>query len=204
MEGSGVSRRQFLIQTSLGVSSAWVTATWPAILAAHEHARQAAQAGTPPKFEFFTPEQATEIEAVAAQIIPTDDTPGAREARVVYFMDKALVTFDSDKQKLYAEGLGQLQAKLQELFTGVTRFSSASAEHQVAVLKAIEKSAFFRRVRAHTIMGFLADPKYGGNRDQAGWKLIGFDSSHVFQPPFGYYDRDYPGFEADKKKEGGA
>jgi gluconate 2-dehydrogenase gamma chain len=29
-------------------------------------------------------------------------------------------------------------------------------------------------VRAHTIMGFLADPKYGGNRDYAGWKIAGY------------------------------
>ena len=30
-----------------------------------------------------------------------------------------------------------------------------------------------------------------------GWKLIGFEDRHVFQPPFGYYDRDYPGFVID-------
>jgi hypothetical protein len=40
-------------------------------------------------------------------------------------------------------------------------------------------------------------PAYGGNRDAAGWKLIGFEDQHVFHPPFGYYDRDYPGFVAD-------
>jgi hypothetical protein len=37
-------------------------------------------------------------------------------------------------------------------------------------------------------------PTYGGNRDGVGWKLIGFEDRHTFQPPFGYYDRDYPGF----------
>ncbi len=26
----------------------------------------------------------------------------------------------------------------------------------------------------HTIIGFLADPKYGGNRDYVGWKLLGY------------------------------
>ncbi len=40
-------------------------------------------------------------------------------------------------------------------------------------------------------------PTYGGNRDGLGWKLIGFEAQHVFQPPFGYYDRDYPGFVVD-------
>jgi hypothetical protein len=38
-------------------------------------------------------------------------------------------------------------------------------------------------------------PKYGGNHDKAGWKLLGFEDRHVWQPPFGYYDKDYPGFE---------
>jgi hypothetical protein len=37
-------------------------------------------------------------------------------------------------------------------------------------------------------MGFLADPQYGGNRNQAGWKAIGFSAGHVYRPPFGAYD----------------
>jgi len=34
--------------------------------------------------------------------------------------------------------------------------------------------AFFDRVRTHTMEGMFSDPIYGGNRDKAGWKLIGF------------------------------
>ncbi len=34
----------------------------------------------------------------------------------------------------------------------------------------------------------FALPSYGGNRDKAGWHLIGFDDRHFWQPPFGYYD----------------
>jgi hypothetical protein len=44
----------------------------------------------------------------------------------------------------------------------------------------------------------FALPGYGGNRDAAGWKLIGFEDRHVFQPPFGHYDRDYPGFVIER------
>ena len=63
---------------------------------------------------------------------------------------------------------------------------------------------FFETLRQHTIMGFLIDPDYGGNRDGAGWKVIGREREHMFQPPFGYYDKDYPGWQpapaqADKK-----
>jgi gluconate 2-dehydrogenase gamma chain len=35
-------------------------------------------------------------------------------------------------------------------------------------------AVFFGTVRSHTIIGFLADPKYGGNRDYAGWKVAGY------------------------------
>jgi hypothetical protein len=46
-----------------------------------------------------------------------------------------------------------------------------------------------------TLVGMFALPKYGGNRDGVGWKLLGFQDQHIFEPPFGYYDRDYPGFK---------
>lgn len=189
------SRRQFLSRSLAGVGSTWLAANWPEILAAHEHARHAAQSDPPAKFDFFTPDQAVEVEAVAAQIFPTDETPGAREARVIYFIDRALATFDRNKQQLYSQGVEDLQAKAKELFPAATRFSAATEEEQITVLKAIEKGEFFEAVRVHTITGFFCDPERGGNYQQVGWKLIGFDGAHVNEPPFGHYDRDYPGWE---------
>src|SRR5260370_42084632 len=99
------TRRNFLLGTGTGLSAAWITATWPALLSAAKHAHNAAKAATPPKFEFFTPEEAAEVEAITARIVPTDDTPGAREAGVVYFIDRSLATFAVDDQKKYREGL---------------------------------------------------------------------------------------------------
>ncbi len=192
------TRRRFIGQASLGLGSAWLTVNWPAILAAHEHAQRTVESGAPPKFGFFTPEQAREVEAMAAQIIPSDDTPGAREAGVIHFIDRALTTFDTDKQKQYADGLGQLQAKVQDLFPDAARFSAATAEQQIAVLKAVEKTDFFGLVRTHTVMGFFCLPERDGNRGGVGWKLIGMEDAHVYSPPFGYYDRNYPGWEAGK------
>jgi hypothetical protein len=40
----------------------------------------------------------------------------------------------------------------------------------------------------HTLYGFLGNSSYGGNRDNVGWKLIGFEDRMAYQPPFGYYD----------------
>ncbi len=107
-----VSRRQFLSRGISGLSAVWVSAHLPALVAAADHARQAANSATPPKFEFFTPEQAAEIDAITARIIPTDDTPGAHEAGVVYFIDRGLTTFGADDQKTYREGLPELQARV--------------------------------------------------------------------------------------------
>lgn len=182
------SRRQFLLGSILGLSSAWLTLRWPAILAAQEHAERAAESGQPAKFQFFSPQDAVDIEAVAAQIIPSDDAPGARQAQVVYFIDHVLVTFDRDKQPAYTQGLKDLRHRTQELFPSANRFSSLSPSQQVQVLTAIEKTDFFELIRLHTIMGYLSRPEYGGNHDQAGWKLVGFEDQMVYEPPFGYYD----------------
>lgn len=184
------SRRQFLSRSLAGVGSAWLAGNWPEILAAHEHARHAVQTDPPAKFEFLTPDQATEVEAMAAQIIPTDDTPGAREARVIYFIDRALTTFDRDKQDLYRAGLRELQLKCVEQFPRAATFSKLSSPQQIELLKTIEKGEFFEAVRVHTIIGFFANPEYGGNAGQIGWKLVGFEDDFSFEPPFGYYDQE--------------
>lgn len=185
------SRRQFLLGSVSGLSSAWLALRWPAILAAQEHAQRAAASGQPAQLQFFSPEQAVEIEAVAAQIIPSDDVPGAREARVIHFIDRVLFTFDSDKQPAYTQGLKDLRQRTQVLFPSVNRFSSLTSALQIQVLTAIERSDFFELVRQHTIIGFLAKPSYGGNQKQIGWKVIGFEDRMTYAPPFGYYDREF-------------
>jgi len=41
----------------------------------------------------------------------------------------------------------------------------------------------FNTIRTHTIEGMFADPVYGGNKDFAGWRLVGFPSAQaVFNP----------------------
>lgn len=212
-----VSRRRFLSRGFTGLSAVWATAQWPALLAAATHAHQAAKSATPPKFEFFTADEAREIDAITARIIPSDDTPGAREAGVVYFIDRGLTTFGVDEQKTYRDGLPELQARVTEMFPGVSRFAALTPEQQDEVLHSLDKQSpggrqrrfrtspgaqnFFETVRQHTIAGFLIDPDYGGNRDGAGWKVIGREREHMFQPPFGYYDKGYPGWEAAAKEE---
>jgi gluconate 2-dehydrogenase gamma chain len=188
MSMSGKSRRSFLLESATGLGAAWVTSNYSGILAAEAFVMEAAQSGQPTTFAFFTPEQAVEIDAMTAQIIPTDDTPGAREARVVSFIDRALVTFDSDRQGDYTQGLGDLLEETTRLFPDAASFSSLTYDQQLSVLTAVEETPFFNLVRTHTITGFFAHPVHGGNHDKIGWQLVNYDDSLDHQPPFGYYD----------------
>ncbi|MFL6548462.1 MAG: gluconate 2-dehydrogenase subunit 3 family protein, partial [Povalibacter sp.] len=63
-------------------------------------------------------------------------------------------------------------------------FDGLSANDRVAVLTALEKRAielptvptaiFFGLLYDLTVQGYFADPLYGGNKDKASWKMIGF------------------------------
>jgi len=181
------SRREFLVRSVSGLGAAWVATNYGGIVEASAFAQQAGRA-TPPSFVFFTPAQAIEVDAIAAQIIPSDTTPGAREARVVHFIDRALTTFERGRQADYTRGLADLLTESQKAAPGATAFSALSSAQQMQVLTAIERTPFFNLVRTHTITGFLASPLHGGNADKVGWKLVGFDDSLRHSPPFGYYD----------------
>ena len=181
------SRRSFLLASVTGVNAAWVAANYTGILKAQEQVRTAVKGGQP-QLVFFSPEQATEVDAIAAQIIPTDETAGAREAHCLYFIDRALSNFDKRSQPLYTKGLQDLQSKTREMFPDAGKFSALTNEQQIQVLTAIEKTPFFRAVRTHTVLGFFSRPEHGGNYDKIGWKLIGYDDSLNHKPPFGYYD----------------
>ena len=181
------SRRDFLIASAVGLSSGWLAANRTGILDARVFAA-AATGGHAGPFSFFTPQQAVEVDAMASQIVPSDDSPGAHEARCVYFIDRALATFLRDSQPIYTQGLEELQAKTRKLFPSAPRFSALRSEEQIQVLHAIEHGAFFSAVRTHTILGMFAPPEHGGNFEREGWNLIGFDGTHAYTPPFGYYD----------------
>jgi gluconate 2-dehydrogenase gamma chain len=213
MKLTDTGRRDFLTQAGRAAGAAWIAAHWSGILAASQHAHQMAGGQLPSKFEVFTPLQARNVEAIASQIVPTDELPGAREAGVVYFIDKALKTFAKDSLAIYVKGLTDLDAATSEKHPGTKHFADATLEQQEALLQELSgenkpSSAparrnarmaspdFFQTVWQHTLFGFLVDPEAGGNRDFVGWKVIGRDPAHSFSPPFGFFDKDYPGWHA--------
>ncbi len=65
-------------------------------------------------------------------------------------------------------------------------FAESSGDEQIRLLIALEKGeapkdiwktvspqGFFEIVLAHTMQGFYGDPRHGGNRDRASWKMVG-------------------------------
>jgi gluconate 2-dehydrogenase gamma chain len=134
------------------------------------------------QFVWFNPADAAEIKAIAAQIIPDDNTPGATTAGVIWFIDRSLAGHDRDKQHLYKSGLLDTQAKRAELFPGSASISSLNNAQQIALLKAVEKTDFFQQVRLHAILGFFGQP--------VGQKFLGVEHQMHFEPPFGYYDAE--------------
>jgi gluconate 2-dehydrogenase gamma chain len=181
-----ISRRQFIAATGVAAASVWLAAETRDVIAAGVHATKAT------RFEVLSDADAAEIEAAAAQIIPSDDTPGAREARVVYFMDRALKTFAKDQRDTFVKGAKELRTRAAKAQRGAKSFASLTSAQQIAVLTEMEKDkkSFFNALRGGTIMGMLANPEYGGNFNKAGWTMIGFNDQFSWSAPFGWYDRN--------------
>lgn len=182
--GSGLTRRQCVGRFAGALGAALLG---PELAAAWQHARESLRKG-PSSLSTLSADDARDIEALAEQILPSTDTAGAREAGVIYFVDRALGTFDKALAPLYRDGLAAARRLQRERFPSAANIAALPAADQRELLRSIEKTEFFAVLRDHTVLGFLGSPKHGGNEDEAGWRAIGFEDRHVFEPPFGYYD----------------
>ena len=200
MDSPILSRRSLLQAVATVIAAAATPIGWAEAAAALEQAHAVPHKAGDATISLLTAAEAVDVEAVAAQIVPSDDSPGAREAGAIYFIDKALATFFSQLASDYRAQLASFQAGYRERYPAAKSFPSLTSEQQIEYLKTIDETPFFNTTRLLTLLGMFTLPEYGGNRDGLGWKLIGFEDRHVFHPPFGYYDRDYPGFVADPDK----
>ncbi|MFK8015006.1 MAG: gluconate 2-dehydrogenase subunit 3 family protein [Gammaproteobacteria bacterium] len=192
------SRRLFLQGTSALAGSAWLSATMPTIAAAAATAVRAASTDAP--FALLTVDEARTLAAIAAQIIPSDDQPGATEANVVYFFDTAFGSFMEDLLPTVREQLPVFETGAKKAFRTELAFSQLDETQQIEYLTQQEDSPLFGTLQFLTTLGMFAMPKYGGNRDHAGWDLIGFKHQHVWFPPFGHYDAEYAKQQKDTER----
>jgi gluconate 2-dehydrogenase gamma chain len=205
IEGTS-SRRLFLKQSALGIGGAVLLNLVPeALQAARREANAAAAAGE--KFAVFSPDQGADVKAFAAQIFPTDDTPGANEANVVYFIDHVLDKYEPENREEFLNSVKSLNQATSQMFPGTAHFSELTPKQQAEVITKFETfkrkrradllgSIFgtdanhFETIRTYVIAGFLSDPQNGGNEDMVGWQLLGYDGMAMHEPPFGFYDAE--------------
>jgi hypothetical protein len=185
-----VSRRQFLKSSSALTSASLLRIGAPSLVAITQAACTAKQEST--AYKVLGPEEAADFAAIAAQIIPTTDTPGATEAGVIHFFDNAFAAEMSAMLSSARSGLAEFNAALAESYAGKDRFAALSSEEQDAFLATQESGSFFNLCWQMTIVGFFAMSKYGGNKDHVSWDLIGFEGNHgAWENPFGHYDAEY-------------
>ena len=185
-----LTRRTFLQGSGTLVGSTLLRAGLPAVAAVSQAACTARDEGA--AFETITSAEAREIIAFAARILPTTDTPGATEAGAVYFFDKALGSFFADSLEFGRMQLAAFQSGIAAVYPGAERFSDLGERDQDVYLKTQEQTPFFQGARILTVFGVFSMSKYGGNRNNIGWKLVGMDGPpHAWSYPFGYYDAEY-------------
>jgi gluconate 2-dehydrogenase gamma chain len=191
MNDRELCRRQFLAGLSTAAKGSLIVLSLPAILTACRQANeQNPTASADAQYTILSNDLAIELDAISARIVPTDDTPGAREAGSVRFMDVVLADGRQDQLTVLQTGMVELNASASREF-GVSSFAALSETQQDALLTAIETTPFFSTVRFLTVASLFALPQYGGTGPDVGYNLIGMTHAHAYMPPFGYYDADY-------------
>ena len=183
------SRRDFLSTSTSALGGAWLVGMGPLVDAARAYARTAVAEQV--AFRTFTAREGADFDAFAARIVPTDDTPGAREAGAVYFADRALGTFLADILPIVRSGLASLSERARVADPTRAGFSSLDERAQDRIIRDVEADAsspFFFMARVLVMLGTFSDPMHGGNRDRVGWRLVGFEPQAAHEPPFGFYD----------------
>jgi gluconate 2-dehydrogenase gamma chain len=197
------ARRAFLIGTAVGAGAVATggltgdalaqaqtkgTGAQPAQPAAHDHSTNGGSLGA-----FLNADDSATVAAFTERLMPgAPGKPGALDAGVLNYIDLALAGAYSDQQDFYRRGLAALDAYCRKTFN--QPFVKLSAAQQDEVITALEQGkaseftyptaqAFFNALRMHTMEGMFADPVYGGNKDFAGWKLVGFPGAQPFFTP---------------------
>jgi gluconate 2-dehydrogenase gamma chain len=197
------ARRAFLVGAAVGAGAAASAALIPDALAQGQQPQQSA-AATPPAHAhgatpshgygaFLNVDESATIQAFTERLMPgAPGKPGATDAGVLNYIDLALAGAYADLREFYRRGIAQLDAHCQATYK--EPFAKLSAAQQDEVISALEQGkatgftwpraqAFFNTLRTHTIEGMFADPVYGGNKDFAGWRLVGFPGAHpAFTP----------------------
>ena len=183
-----MQRREFVEAMAAALAAALGAARWADLSATSAFAAEVPESAP---FEFLTAEQARLLDVITSHIVPTDDTPGAREAHVVRFIDHAFATFLSDFRKDFTDTIGAFNEFVAGFRPDHAPFLKLPRAQQLAALRDLERLEpdIFFPLRDITMTGMFSDPVHGGNYQKIGWRLIGYVDQYSWAPPFGYYDR---------------
>ena len=129
------------------------------------------------------------LSAACERLLPRDQDPGAVDANVPEFLDRMLLSKPVAKMKdSFIGGLEALDRRARGRFgKGFAQATAAQQDELIAEFKdarpGTAEGRFYEMLIAFTMEGFLGDPTYGGNKDRAGWALVGFST---MEPPEGY------------------
>src|ERR1700751_2783812 len=127
--------------------------------------------------------EASTLDALFEQLFPGDESgPGASAIGVIQYLDRALSGPYAHHLETYRLGVYALDGESESRFG--KPFADADGSQQSELIGALEKNsaltfqaveakAFFELVRSHLQEGLFSDPVYGGNRDKAGWRVLG-------------------------------
>jgi len=193
MSKHDATRRAFLKGAVVGAGSVASAGLLPEASAQSVEQHQDAHAGGPGLGAFFNAQDAATVAAFTERLMPgAPGKPGARDAGVLNYIDLALSGAYAELQEFYRRGLAQLDAYCRKTYN--EPFVRLDNGKQDEVITALEQDkatgftwptgrAFFETVRTHTIEGLFADPVYGGNKDFAGWRLVGFPGGQAVYTP---------------------
>ena len=186
-------RRAFLVRAAVGAGTVAGAGLVPEAAAQSHSQHKDAPAHSHPNGvahgAFFNQEDAATIAAFTERLMPgAEGKPGARDAAVLNYIDLALAGAYADLQEFYRRGLAQLDVYCRKTYD--KSFRQLEPRRQDEVIAALEDGKataftwpaaqeFFNTIRTHTMEGMFADPIYGGNKDFAGWKLVGFPGAQA-------------------------
>ena len=168
------------------------SAPWPVVAAAQEHARHVVANPFAARFEISDESATADVAVIASQILPSDDGPGAKDAGAIFVIYRVPCTLNRDKQDLYRNGAAPKKcprwfAKYSRPRTTLPRSRASSSS---GCSGASRNPIFLTRCGFPSLLDFQGSPAYGGNRDQVGWKYIGFEDRMNWEPTFGHYDAE--------------
>ena len=136
-----MKRRAFLTNTGTAFGSSWISLSMPAILATAGVACKAKEEGS--AFRILSPDEASEFEAIASQIIPSGDSPGAKEAGVIYFIDTLLADIEPELYEPLQKGLQSLHTQIHNTYDAAS-FAGLASSQQIEALQEIDETPFFQ------------------------------------------------------------